>query len=114
MTNTERAKLEKEFRDAMHGIYKRCVDEINYKPTAFLDMLHKHGAIETAKRLVMARHPSTGYTRLFEERRLDLTIEAVLVENPQFHSLFGDDKEEIVEKATKRLHDYGYKPKVSA
>lgn len=71
-------------------------------------MLYKHGALETAKRLVMTRHPSTGYTRLFEERRLDLTIEAVLVENPQFHALFGDDKEEIVAKATKRLRDYGY------
>jgi len=115
MTNTELAGLEKEFRDAMHGIYKRCVDEIGtYKPTAFLDMLYKHGAIETAKRLVMARNPSTGYERLWQERRLDLTIEAVLVENPQFHVLFGDDEKAIVEKAKKRLHDYGYEPKINA
>jgi hypothetical protein len=70
------AELEKAFDQAMFDIYRRADTEIGYRPTVFLDMLHKRGGVATAKQLINTTRPSDGYTRLFEENRLDLTIEA--------------------------------------
>jgi len=124
-------ELELELENAMRNIYERCVAEIGtYRPTVFLDMIGDRGGVGTVRYLILEEnlsdsypsdgYPSYGFGRLHKAGeaskggRLDLSLEALIVENPQFHSLFGDDKEEIVEKATKRLHDYSYKPKVSA
>jgi len=117
---------ELELEHAMLNIYDRCANEIGtYKPEIFVGMINRDGAIATARYLIMNENPSNGYPsygfrRLREAGeaskggRLDLSLEALIVENPQFHSLFGDVEKAIIEKATKRLHDYGYKPKVSA
>jgi hypothetical protein len=47
---------------------------------------------------------SEGYTALWERGRLDLTVEALILE-PQWHELFTEEEREI---ARKRLRDYGY------
>jgi len=73
--------LTKAFDQAMFDIYRRADAEIGYRPTVFLDMLHKRGGVSTAKQLINACKPSDGYTRLYEENRLDLTVEAVVIEN---------------------------------
>jgi hypothetical protein len=51
---------------------------------------------------------SDGYTALYERGRLDLTAEAMVIENKKWHGLF--EEEELV-KARKRLIAYGYTPK---
>jgi hypothetical protein len=71
-------------------------------------MLHERGGIATAKALINAAKPSDGYTALYERGRLDLTVEAVVVENERWHILFTEDE---LEKATKRLLEYSYRPK---
>jgi hypothetical protein len=100
------AALEKEFDQAMFDIYRRADKEIGYRPTIFLDMLHRQGGVATAKQLISASRPSEGYTRLYEKNRLDLTVEAVVTDNPKWHPLF---TEEDLGKALKRLKDYRYK-----
>ncbi|MGV8998001.1 MAG: hypothetical protein ACOH12_13745 [Parvibaculaceae bacterium] len=98
--------LEKRFTVAMHDIYKRADKEIGYRPTLFLQMLSKDGGLLTAKKLINAVKPSDGYTRLFEEQRLDLSVEAVVIENAEWRTLFTAEE---LEKAEKRLTAYRYK-----
>lgn len=71
-------------------------------------MLHDRGGLGAAKYLINARTVSDGYTHLYERGRLDLTVEALIAENPQWHSLFEASE---IERARKRLDEYGYQPK---
>jgi hypothetical protein len=59
--------------------------------------------------LINQPKPSDGYTHLYERGRLDLTVEAMIVEDRQWHPLF---QAEEVARAEKRLRDYGYVLKV--
>ena len=49
---------------------------------------------------------SEGYTALWKRRRLDLTVEALILQ-PQWDKLFTDEERDI---ARKRLQGYGYDP----
>jgi hypothetical protein len=51
-----------------------------------------------------------GYTALFERERLDLTVEAMVVEIERWRPLFTDEE---LQRARKRLADYHYQPKPS-
>jgi hypothetical protein len=73
-------------------------------------MLGDKGGLATAKYLINALKPSDGYTHLYERGRLDLTVEAMVVENPKWHPLFTGEE---LTKAKKRLVDYGYRPNVT-
>jgi hypothetical protein len=99
------AEVRKEFDQAMFTIYRRAKSEANYNATIFLNMLSSKGGLPTAKHLINAERPSDGYTHLYERGRLDLTVEAMVVENSHWHELFTED--ELV-KARKRLQAYGY------
>jgi len=48
---------------------------------------------------------SEGYTALWERGRLDLTVEALIHDNPQWHSLFTPEELAI---CTERLTQYEY------
>jgi hypothetical protein len=50
-------------------------------------------------------HPSSGYTALWERNRLDLTVEALVTENPEWWELFTPAE---LERARKRLGEYRY------
>lgn len=101
-------KLEKQFDEAMFAIYRRAKDEAGYSANAFLGMLNDRGGRSTAKYLINATKASDGYTALYERGRLDLTIEACVIENKKWHELF--DEDELL-KAHKRLIAYEYAPK---
>lgn len=59
----------------------------------------------TAKQLINNSKPSAGYTALYERGRLDLTVEALVVEYSQWHALFTPEE---IDKAQKRLREYRY------
>jgi hypothetical protein len=59
-------------------------------PTDMLQMLHEHGAIETARRLI-AYPPSEGFSRLAAMNRLDLAIESIVQREP-WRALFTEDE----------------------
>ena len=98
-------ELEREFDQAMHTIYTRAKNEVGYTASIFLSMLFDKGGLATAKQLINASKVSDGYTALWERGRLDLTVEAVVVETPPFHALFTSDE---LERAKRRLRDYRY------
>ena len=96
--------IEKRFDAAMMNIYRRALDEADYRATRFLQMLHEYGGLGTAQILLHAAKVSDGYTVLWERKRLDLTVEALILK-PEWRDLFTDDEREI---ARKRLEDYDY------
>lgn len=99
------ADLEAQFDQAMFTVYRRAKDEAQYNATIFLQMLTDKRGLQTAKTLINAPKPSDGYTALWERKRLDLTVEAVVVENARWHSLFMPAE---IERARRRLREYGY------
>src|SRR6266481_7552727 len=97
--------LSKQFDAAMFKIYQRAKSEAGYNATIFLRMISERGGVATAKYLINSPRPSAGYTHLYERGRLDLTVEAMVVENARWHELF--TREELA-AANSRLKKYGY------
>ena len=98
-------KLEADFDERMFEIYQRTLSELNYNASRFLQMLHEHRGLRTAQILLHSGTVSEGYTKLWELRRLDLTVEAVIHDNPRWHHLFTSNELAICQQ---RLSDYGY------
>src|SRR5438309_1997218 len=96
--------LEKRFNEAMLDVYRRAKAEAGYNATRFLGMVSDLGGYETARTLIHAPTVSEGYTALWEGERLDLTVEAVILE-PEWQDLFSEIERVI---ARRRLAEYGY------
>lgn len=96
--------VERRFAESMLAIYRNAKD-IGYTPSVFFRMLHENGAVPTARQLINAPQPSDGYTRLWELGRLDLSVEAVVHDNSEWHRLFTDHELALCKK---RLAAYGY------
>jgi len=100
-------ELEVQFDRAMEDIYIRAKAEAGYTASIFHRMLIERRGRQTAKDLINAKVPSEGYTRLWELHRLDLTVEAVVLDNRKWYPLFTPEE---IERARKRLEEYGYIP----
>jgi hypothetical protein len=101
MTNELEDVLEREFQSAV----SICIGQYGYRPSYFLQMLGNYGPVDTAIRLITAPKFHEGFIRLWELRRLDLTVEAIILRNP-YNQLF---TKEVLEKARERLEQLGYK-----
>lgn len=104
------SNISSQFDTAMFDVYRRAKSEAKYDATIFLKMLTDNGGLHTAKTLINAPKESAGYTALWQRGRLDLSVEALVVENARWHPLFTADE---LSKAKKRLAAYEYKPKTS-
>jgi hypothetical protein len=100
--------LEERFTEAMFGIYYKAKDEAGYVATKFLGMVYENQGLSTAKTLINMSRPSDGYTALWERNRLDLTVEALVVDNEGWWPLF---EESEIKRARDRLAKYGYAPR---
>lgn len=77
---------------------RACLDAIRegrsltppYVPTAWIDMIDRHGAVEAAKRLLISGDTQSGFFRLVQGGREDLTVEHAVLQ-PRWRSLFGDE-----------------------
>lgn len=96
---------ERQFAHAMRGIYDRARTEANYTAGYFLSMLADLGPIATARKLLNATAVSDGFAALWERGRLDLTVEALVLQ-PEFDTLF-DEHERGTARA--RLDQFGYR-----
>lgn len=95
---------EKAFHAAMDQIYSEAV-AIGYRPGDFRRMLYDLGGLETARRLVRG-HATYGFEKLWERKRLDLSVEALILK-PEWQPLFSPEE---LRMAKKRLKDYQYTP----
>jgi hypothetical protein len=98
------AGVRKAFDKAMRDVYLRAKQELHYHASYYLEMLRDHGSLATAQRLLASSAVSTGFTTLWERKRLDLTVEHVVLQ-PEFRALFTDDE---LETARRRLMDHGF------
>ncbi len=96
---------EEAFKAAMLNIYKRADAECSYRPTYLLQMIDTDGGVGAAKRLLKANHLSAGFSRLWELGRLDLTVEALVLDR-NWADLFSADEKEV---ARRRLSQFNYK-----
>lgn len=97
------SQLEREFHARLLAVYQSA-KEAGYNATRFLSMLSERGGLETARILLGAATVSDGYSALWELGRLDLTVEAVILEEP-WRELFTP-----VERRTaiRRLQEYQF------
>jgi len=101
---TKMEKLQSQFQDEMLYTYREA-KKLGYKPGVFLDMLASHGAVKTAKKLLSTEdYIQEGIKRLWELKRLDLSVEASVIK-AEYKELFTEDEISI---ARKRLGDLGY------
>lgn len=102
------ADIEALFDQAMFDVYRRAKVEAGYNATVFLKMITDNRGINAAKTLINSAQPSDGYTALYLRGRLDLTVEALVIEDERWHQLFTDEE---LTRARKRLRDYRYDPR---
>jgi hypothetical protein len=100
-----RESLIAQFDEEMLNIYRRAKLEVGYNASLFLQMLTEHGGLETARILIHKDKISDGYTALYLRGRLDITVEAIIHDNPKWHTLFTSEELEI---CNHRLKSYGY------
>ena len=94
--------LEARFHREMLRIYEEA-KEFDYYPTYFLRMVVDQGGLQAARQLLGGNRLSDGFVRLWEEQRLDLSVEALALQEP-WSALFG--QEELAE-ARRRLDGTG-------
>ena len=99
-------KLQSEFDAAMIELYRRALVEATYHSSHFLRMLSEHRGLKTAQTLLRPQQESEGFTALWERKRLDLTMEVMIHDNPKWHPLF---REQELATCAARLEQHGYK-----
>jgi 5-methylcytosine-specific restriction protein A len=78
---------------------------IRYRPNFFLGMLETNGGYLTVIKLLSANGVSDGFKKLWEHSRLDLSVEALIVES-EWRSAFDSV---LIARAEKRLNEVGYR-----
>lgn len=96
--------LEAEFTQALEGTIE-AAKERGYIPTYFMQMLGQYGGVETAKRLLSKSEPQAGLFELYAKGLLHESMEAVIWDNPRFHSFF---TQEELNEAHRRLEELKY------
>ncbi|MFI6075816.1 hypothetical protein ACIA5C_30110 [Actinoplanes sp. NPDC051343] len=99
-------KVTAEFHHAMLDVYRKAKREAGYNAAYFLRMVEEVGGLEAARRLLRAGSVSSGFSSLWEKGRLDLSAEAVVLQE-RFAGLFTEEELDI---ARSRLAEYGYQP----
>src|ERR1700687_3121267 len=79
--------LEQQLEEACMSDVEEC-RQLGYTPSYFLQMLGEHGAVETARRLILQERVPDGFSTLWELHRLELTLGACVHCQHQFHALF--------------------------
>jgi hypothetical protein len=79
--------------------------DLGYDPASFVELIDL-GPTAACRKLINDEPPSEWFTRLYELKRLDLSIEALVLQMPYRASFTVD----VQNKARGRLQDHGYQP----
>lgn len=96
--------LEKQFHKDMIGIYEKAKNDCGYIATRFIQMVAEKGGLNTAKELISKEEDTYGFERLYELKRLDLSVEALVLDD-KYRNLFTDIEKK---KCKERLKKYGF------
>jgi len=97
-------ELIKNFDNKLFELYETAKRECNYNPTRFLHMFREYGGYQTTKKLL---HPqgeaiSDGLIKLWECKRLEISIEATVLQHP-WNQLFTNDELATAKKRLEKL-----------
>lgn len=98
------SELELDLYNDMLRIYKEADIQCNFKSAIFIGMLLNEGGLKTVKKLINKNNVTKGFIRLWECKRLDLSIE-VLVLKDKYKELFTDEERIICKD---RLKEYDF------
>ncbi len=96
--------LELRFHQRMLDVYEQAKSECNYTATRFRNMVADQGGLATAKSLLGSGGYSEGLTRLWVEKRLDISMDATVLQDP-WRALFTEDE---LSTAREKLKELGY------
>lgn len=96
--------IENKFNEDMKEIYFIAKRELGYNATRYIQLVSEVGGISAAKQLISKEGGTYGFEVLWENNRLDLSVEA-LVLKPEYSELFIYEEKEICRKL---LKEYGY------
>jgi len=94
--------LEEQFNKDCWKIYNDTALETKYRPEYYRQLLEELGGLNTAKQLLATTKPSEGFTKLWELGRLDLSVEALVI-NPKYISLFTNDELMFAQERLEKL-----------
>ena len=87
----------------MVSIYERAKNECGYVATRFIQMVADKGGLATAKELIIKDEDTYGFERLYELKRLDLSVEALVLKD-KYMDLFTSFEKK---RCKDRLRKYG-------
>lgn len=97
-------ELEENFERAMVRLYEQAFKELGYDAVYLMRMASNEGGVTTARTLVMSSLASDGFVYLWKHQRLDLTVEALVVQK-EFAPLFDVH---VIARAEQRLREHGW------
>ncbi|RLQ93619.1 hypothetical protein [Falsibacillus albus] len=90
----------------MHNIYIKAKKECNYNASRYLQMISTNESpVTIARKLTISNTPTEGFTKLWEMGRLDLTVEALIYENEEYHKFFTEEELYFIKN---KLSKYSY------
>ena len=96
--------IENLFNEDMKNIYFTAKRDINYTATRFMQLVSQKGGLQAAKQLIVKEGGTYGFEVLWENKRLDLSVEA-LVLKPEYITLFSYEERMLCKD---RLEKFGY------
>lgn len=83
--------LEKKLQEEVIKNCEIAQKDYNCTMTRFIETINRFGIVRTAQEILRKGRTSDCFTKLVEANRIDLTMEAVIV-NPKYAELFTDDE----------------------
>lgn len=80
-----------EFNKELLSLFRRTGEATNYWPSYFLRSVRANGGLVVAKNLLAPGQASSGFDRLIDARRTDLSVEHFVLE-PRFVHLFTEEE----------------------
>lgn len=96
--------LENKFNEDMNNIYFTAKKELRYNASRFIQLVSREGGVKAAKQLISKSGGTYGFEVLWENKRLDLSVEALIL-RAEYQKLFTDEERE---NCRNRLKEFGY------
>lgn len=87
--------VERDFEAAMIDVYRHAWEQVRYRASDFHAMIQRHGGVEAAHRLLREGPAASGFAALLTRGRPDLTMEAMILKEQRFHSLFDAHEHQV-------------------
>jgi hypothetical protein len=99
---TSITELQQKCPDRMLRVHEQAKPECGYSAARFRNRVLDQGRLDAAKNLLASGGYSEGLTRLWEEQRLDISLEATVLQKP-WRELFSDEELTIAVQTQEEL-----------